>query len=225
MIAIIPARGGSKGLPGKNIKKINGLPLIGYSIKAAQESNLISRIIVSTDDEQIAMISRELGAEVPGLRPADLAQDDSKAIDVYRYTIKLLEEKDSSVVSNVIILQPTSPLRTVEDIDKAIRLFELKEAYSVISMCEADKPIEWAKEISSEGIVKQTITQSNENRQEYSKKFYPNGAVFVFSREAIESGEYYSSNTFGYVMERKRSLDIDDQFDFDLAKLIIENKL
>lgn len=123
MIAIIPARGGSKGLPGKNIKELNGKPLIAYTIECALQSKYIDHVVVSTDDPKIAAISIKYGAEVPFLRPACLATDTSMAVDNYIYTIKRLTELYNITIDSFLVLQPTSPLRQVEDIDGAVSLF------------------------------------------------------------------------------------------------------
>src|SRR5699024_5514424 len=140
MIAIIPARGGSKGLPGKNIRLLNGKPLISYTIIEALNSEKISRVIVSTDDTQIAEIAIQYGAEVPFLRPDYLSTDTSKAIDNYTYTIERLNDEGVNLapINNFVVLQPTSPLRTRNDIDKAINLFYEKKADSVISVNKSE---------------------------------------------------------------------------------------
>ena len=128
MVAIIPARGGSKGLPGKNIKNLNGKPLIEWTIEAALKSKCIDKVVISTDDTNIASISENAGATVPFLRPQDLATDHSLAIDVYLYTIDKLIENTSKKYSSFIVLQPTSPLRNSDDIDNAVELFNVKKA-------------------------------------------------------------------------------------------------
>src|SRR5690606_22892236 len=149
--AIIPARGGSKGLPGKNVKLLNGKPMIAYTIEAALNSKSISRVIVSTDDIAIAEVAKSYGAEVPFMRPVDLATDDAKSIDVYTYTIKRLEKEEDILIREIIVLQPTSPFRTAQHIDEAIELYLEKKADSVISYCNEHHPIFWHKYIKEDG--------------------------------------------------------------------------
>ena len=141
MIAIIPARGGSKGLPGKNIRPLNGKPLIAYAIEAALKAKNIDRVIISTDDEEIAKIAVEYGAELPFMRPEFLASDTAQAVDNYIYTIGRLEEESGEKIDAFVVLQPTSPLRIAEDVDGAVDLFLQKDADSVISYTPEAHPV------------------------------------------------------------------------------------
>ncbi|HEY3388546.1 MAG TPA: sugar phosphate nucleotidyltransferase [Prolixibacteraceae bacterium] len=226
MIAIIPARGGSKGLPNKNIKYLAGKPLIAYTIEAAKESKYIDRIIISTDSEEIGVISESYGAEVPFLRPGFLACDDSKAIDAYIYTIELLKNKYNTDIKEFIVLQPTSPLRTTDDIDSAIKLFIDTKPDSVISFCEANHPPIWAKKIADKKVTDYfNESAENKNRQEHENAFIPNGAIFIFNYQFLKKQEgYYSDKTVPYIMPAERSVDIDSLVDFEYAEyLIIKN--
>lgn len=225
VIAIIPARGGSKGLPGKNIKAINGKPLIWYTINAAKKSKFIGKIIVSTDDDGIANISKSFRAEIPFMRPKELARDDSLAIDNYIYTINKLNEGFKYCIEEFIVLQPTSPLRTSLDIDNAVKIFKEKKADSVISVSEAIHPPIWAKRIDSKGILMNyfDIKIGNKNRQEIEKAYMPNGAIFVFKYSLIkEKYSYYSDKTYPYVMPLERSIDIDSKLDFEFAEYLMK---
>ncbi len=145
MLAIIPARGGSKGLPNKNIRMLAEKPLIAYTIEAARQSRHVDRVVVSTNDQEIASISRSYQAEIPFLRPEALAGDDARAIDTYTYTIEKLNKGEGRAYEECIVLLPTSPLRTADDIDQAIELYHNKNADSVISVSEAVHPPTWAK--------------------------------------------------------------------------------
>lgn len=226
MIAIIPARGGSKGLPNKNIKYLAGKPLIAYTIEAAKKSKYIDRIIISTDSEEIGLVAESYGAEVPFLRPRHLASDDSKAIDTYFYTIELLKKEYDLAITDFIVLQPTSPLRTSDDIDSAIKLFRENKADSVISFCEASHPPIWAKKIRDQRVSDYfNETSGNKNRQEHENAFIPNGAIFIFNYQFLKTkGSYYSDNTIPYIMPIERSVDIDTLVDFEYAEyLIIKN--
>lgn len=226
MLAIIPARGGSKGLPGKNIKELAGQPLISYAIETAKKSKYITRIIISTDDYEIAKIARQYDGEVPFMRPKELATDTAKAIDTYLYTIDELNKNSSELIEEFIVLQPTSPLRSTGDIDGAIEMFKKNRADSVISVVEAEHPPNWYKKITTEGKLKNYFEINNNlNRQEYEKTYIPNGAIFIFRYSILkEKKSYYTDNTYPYIMTRENSIDIDDLLDFKLAETLISNK-
>ena len=159
ILGIVPARKGSKGLPGKNIKLLDGKPLIGYTIDAAKASKYINRLVLTTDDDKIALIGREFGIEIPFMRPAELAEDTSRAIDAYLYTLKRLKSESNYEPDMIVILQPTSPLRTTEDIDNSIKIMIEKNADSVISMCELEHPIERARVIKNDGRIENYLRQ------------------------------------------------------------------
>lgn len=221
MIALIPARGGSKGLPGKNIKKLNGKPLIGYAIEAALKVAGISRVIVNTDDEEIAEVAKRYGAEVPYLRPSHLASDTANAIDVYLHFIEYLE-KNSYDVNSLVILQPTSPLRTETHIEEAIALFQQKKADSVISFTREQHPVFWHKNIDEEGRILPIFDKEYvANRQEIPVTHYPNGAIFIFDIAFLKKKKYYSDKTYGYIMSHKSSVDIDTLEDFEYAEYLL----
>ncbi len=222
MLAIIPARGGSKGIPGKNIKLLAGVPLINYTIKAAREAGIFSRIVVSTDSEEIAKVAREAGAEIPFLRPAQLATDDSPAIETYLFTLNNLESKSSVSIDEVAILQPTTPLRSSFDIQEAYRLFTERDAESVISYTKELHPVTWHKYVT-ENLKFEDIFEPNNlaNRQAVKPSYYPNGAIFIFKKEILQKRKYYSENSFAYIMPRERSVDIDDVLDFEYAEFLL----
>lgn len=222
MIAIIPARGGSKGLPGKNIMDLCGKPIIAYTIQAALSSKYITDVFVSTDDEEIYNIGLAYGAKDTFLRPKELASDSSLAIDNYIYTLNRLNKEYGFNVDKFIVLQPTSPLRRVEDIDQAIELFESSHADSVISYCEEHHPINWHKYIDESGKLESIFSDTLNNRQDERISYYPNGAIFVFNYSLIKSGKYYSDNTYPYLMPRNRSIDIDTLEDFEYTKFLME---
>lgn len=227
MLAIIPARGGSKGLPGKNIKELNGKPLIWYTINAAQQSKQVDRIILSTDDKKIAKVSKGYDVEIPFMRPKKLATDSTLAIDNYIYTIERLNHEFDYNYQEFVVLQPTSPLRNAEDIDKAIQLFKEKNTDSVISVCEAVHPPLWSKKIDRKGVLRSyfNIEIENKNRQELEKAYMPNGAVFVFKLSFIkEKYTYYSDKTYPYIMPKERSIDIDDYLDFEFAEFLMRKR-
>jgi len=224
MIAIIPARGGSKGLPGKNIKLLNGKPLIAYTIEAALKAKEVDRVIVSTDDEEIANVSLLYGAEVPFLRPAYLATDSAMAVDNYIYTVERLTVESGEEINEFVVLQPTSPLRISDDIDNAIRIFHSKDADSVISYTQEQHPVSWHKYVNSDGSFEDIFDPNISNRQTLRASYYPNGAVYVFKFAMIKERKYYTDKSYAYVMPRERSVDIDYLMDFKYAEFLLTQK-
>ena len=227
MIAIIPARGGSKGLPGKNIKPLHGVPLICHSIQAALKAKSISRVIVSTDDDEIANIARVCGAEVPFMRPLELAADKSMVMDAYFYTIDRLANESNEVIESFVALLPTVPLRLPKDIDNTVSVFVSNRADSVISVTEAVVPVQWYRKISNNGVLSDYLPEFNAviNRQELEQMYIPNGAVYVFRTERLrETRQYYMNKTYPYIMPRGRSADIDEQLDFEWAEFLMQKE-
>lgn len=226
LLAIIPARGGSKGLPGKNIKILHGKPLIAYTIEEAKKSKYINEIHVSSDDHEILAVAESLGIKTKFVRPKILATDTSAAIDTYLFCIEEYKTQYNLLFDAVVILQPTSPLRTVEDIDACIELFIKKNADSIISYTEENHPIFWNKYIDNEGkilpIFKEVIDVKN--RQNYTKTYYPNGSVYVFKIDLLNKRQYFSDKTFAYIMPRNRSVDIDTMEDFEYIEFLMSRK-
>ncbi|MDP3265885.1 MAG: acylneuraminate cytidylyltransferase family protein [Sulfuricurvum sp.] len=217
MVAIIPARGGSKGLPGKNIKDLLGKPMIAYTIEEALKSKYITDIIISTDCKEIEEVAIKYGAKSLFLRPEYLASDTAKVIDNYIYTIDRLNSEFGYKITNFVVLQPTSPLRTIEDIDGAVKLFKEKNADSVVSYTEEYHPIEWHRYIADDGKFENIFEEKLLNRQDIKKSYFPNGAVFVFNYDLIKQNKYYSKNSYAYIMPRSRSIDVDTIDDFELV--------
>lgn len=225
MIAIIPARGGSRGLPRKNIKNLCGKPIISYTIDAAKKSRHISDVIISTDDQEISEIALANGATCPFLRPKQLATDSALAIDNYNFTIEKLNIEYGYDIKNFIVLQPTSPLRITEDIDNSISLFIDKNADSVISYTEESHPVIWHKYIDEKGSFENIFDETFANRQDNRISYYPNGAIMVFKFDLIKSGQYYSDKSYAYIMPKNRSIDIDCIDDFKYAEYLLGNKI
>jgi CMP-N,N'-diacetyllegionaminic acid synthase len=224
MLALIPARGGSKGLPGKNIRPLLGKPLMAYSIEAALKAASVSRVIVSTDTEDIAEVARACGAEVPFLRPAELATDTALALDNYVYTLNRLSSEGGAKIEELIVLLPTTPLRNAADIDAAIALFRSKQADSVISYFEAPHPVQWYRFIDDAGVIRSVFPEGDRlaNRQKERIAYLPNGAIYIFKSDLlIKQQTYYSDRTFPYIMPAERSVDIDNLFDFELAEFLL----
>ena len=224
MISIIPARGGSKGLPGKNILPLCGKPMIAYTIEAAKQSKYIDRVIVSTDDQKIAEIALQYGAEVPFLRPDFLASDTAQAVDNYIYTIERLSKEWNTHIEEFVVLQPTSPLRIAEDIDGAIEMFMEKQADSVISYTPEAHPVRWHKYLDENNAFVDIFDTTIANRQDLKTSYYPNGAVYVFRFSMIKERKYYTDKSYGFVMPRVRSVDIDYKEDFDYVEFLMSRR-
>ncbi|XGC82257.1 cytidylyltransferase domain-containing protein [Bdellovibrio bacteriovorus] len=220
MLVIIPAREGSKALPGKNIKPLGGVPLIAHTIKAALASKHVTRVIVSTDSQEIYDISLKYGAHPSFLRPKHLATDDSKVVDTYLYTVDRLQNETNEHIEQIVVLQPTSPLRTSADIDNAIELFKQNKSDSVISYTEEHHPILWHKYVRSDLTLESIFPDLLENRQSLRKSYYPNGAVYIFKMDLLRKRKYSSENTHVYIMPRSRSIDIDTIEDFEYADFL-----
>ncbi|MDY0129034.1 MAG: acylneuraminate cytidylyltransferase family protein [Methanosarcina vacuolata] len=221
IIAIIPARGGSKGVPQKNIRNLAEKPLIAYSIEAGTASKYIDMVAVSTEDQEITTISEKYGAEVVK-RPDSLAQDDSPTIDAVFHVIESLNIQNEKLTI-VVLLQPTSPLRNSQDIDSAIKLFLINDCDSVISVSEYQHSPYWAYKIDDKYL--KPLFDNNYlkmRRQDLPKSYMPNGAIYISTVGFLqECKSFNSSRTLPYMMPAIRSVDIDTEFDFILAESII----
>lgn len=222
ILAIIPARGGSKGLPKKNIRLLNNKPMIAYTIHAALHSRFINQIIVSTDDPDIADITKKNGAEVLN-RPSELATDNASTIDVVLHCLSILEEQNR-LPDYVILLQPTSPLRTVNDIDDSITLLSLGNGDAVISVRENEHPPYWSCIIENQ-LLKPAFGEQylRIRRQEIPLTYTPNGAIYIATPDHIKQNRnFYGERTLPFVMPKERSVDIDSEIDFILADAIMK---
>jgi len=224
IFAIITARGGSKGLPRKNVKMLCGKPLIAWTIEQANKSKYVDDVIVSTDDKEIAKIANEYAAEVPFLRPEKVSLDTSKSIDVVLHAIEWLQDNDRQY-DLLVMLQPTSPLRLAQDIDGAIELLLRKKAESVVSVCPSEHPMGWTNVLSKNGSMRSFLKKDlvNSIRQELPQSYSLNGAVYVSFCDILkEKLSFIHEGTFAYIMPRVRSVDIDDEYDFKLAEFIMK---
>ncbi len=227
MIAIIPARSGSQGLRNKNILRINSIPLIAHTIKAALKSKLTKEVIVMTDSKKIANISKKYGASVPFLRPKKLSTSKSMVMDTYIYCIDKINSKSKNNIQNFVALLPTSPLRLAEDIDNAIKIFKKEKASSVISVCKQHKPIEWSLVKKKNYKFSPLFNKKSNilNRDEYIDTIIPNGSIYVFNFSKLKKyRKYYFSDSRYYLMPKNRSIDIDDYYDFIHAEKLLEIK-
>jgi CMP-N,N'-diacetyllegionaminic acid synthase len=227
MLAIIPARKGSKGLPGKNIKLLNGLPLIIHTINAAKKSKKVSRIIISSDDDKVIELCKNIkGVDIPFKRPQYLAKDRSILTDTLFHLFKWMLKNEGNEPKHFCVLQPTSPLRLAKDIDGAINLFHKEKADAVLSVYET-RPLFFNLSKKKQLIsITNDISKHMLARQKVKEGVLQNGAVHVFNAKKLkEIKNYYSKKTYGYKMSINRSVDIDTKFDFFMAEQIMKHRL
>lgn len=224
ILAIIPARSGSKGLKDKNIKELNGKPMIAYTIEAALKSEVFADVIVSTDSQKYAEIATKYGAEVPFLRPDSLSTDEATTNNVVVYTLEKLRELEREY-DYFMILQPTSPLRTSENIIESVQLLFEKQAISIVSVCESESTPLYMntlkEDLSLDGFLPNGIKT---RRQELPKYYRLNGAIYICQAEYyLKHGDLYNKESYAYIMNRRNSVDIDDELDFIMAECIIKS--
>lgn len=232
ILGIIPARGGSKSIPRKNIKDLGGKPLIAWAIEAGKESSVLDRLIVSTDDSEIAAVGREWGVEVPFMRPAELAEDKTPTLPVLQHAVQWLKEQERYYPDAVILLQPTAPLRQAQHIREAVELFQSSNADSLVSVVEIPGHFSpyWAEVVRDDGwaelFLGQPIRTRITRRQDFPKKTYAhNGAIYIFKTDLlfdVEEPSLYGERVKLYPMEEKVSVNIDSPEDWQLAEIAIE---
>jgi len=217
---LIPARGGSKGLPGKNLALVGGIPLVGRAVRVARQvaAGLPgSRVVCSTDDPAIAEAAQEWGAEVPFVRPDDLATDDARSLDVVRHALRALDEEFEVVV----LLQPTSPLTEPKDILGSLELFRMT-GEPVVSVCRAEHPGEWHRRMDLAGRLSAVLPISSaERRQKVAPTYRPNGAVYVASPAQVRGEGFWTAETRGFIMPTERSVDVDTAADLEVARALL----
>jgi CMP-N,N'-diacetyllegionaminic acid synthase len=221
VLGIIPARGGSQGVKNKNIKPLNGKPLIEYSIDAAADSKLYT-FIVSTDDVKIKEVAENANALVPFLRPNELASDTAKSIDVAVHALEIMENMNKTTYDAIMLLQPTAPFRTSADIDACIDLMEKNpSADSVISVVDVNAHHPARMKYLEDGwLIDPDFCEKyeNQNRQELRPMFLRNGAIYLTKRDTLLNKSYKGNRCLAYEMEEVRSVNIDTMFDFELAE-------
>ena len=222
ILAVITARGGSKGLTRKNILDLAGMPLIAWTIKAAKESRFISRVILSSDDDEIIEVAKQYDCEVPFKRPSNLATDDATSVEVLLHAIDKFPNYEF-----VALLQPTSPLRTAADIDAAFDLMMTSRAKSCVSVCETSKTPYWMYKLSEDGVLEKLLPSPEriDNRQAAPTTFELNGALYIIDTKLLcKKKSLIPENTIPYLMDRSRSVDIDCQSDLDLCKTYLKEE-
>ncbi|GAA5132120.1 cytidylyltransferase domain-containing protein [Thalassotalea piscium] len=228
ILAIIPARAGSKRLPGKNSKQLCGKPLVQWTMEAAQQCQEIDEIIVSTDCENIAAIAQKCGLPVPFLRPKEIAGDTATANDVVKHTVDYYKKK-GRVFDYILWLQPTSPLRSSNNIKEAIERLKEKSADGVISVCECDHSPMWSNTLDEDGSMTSfvsTFVKKNPRSQALPTFYRLNGAIYITKVDKLLAQEtfFLEEKLFAYVMDREASIDIDHHLDFKLAEFLLTER-
>lgn len=217
VLAIIPARGGSKGVPRKNIRELGGKPLIAWTIEEAKKSKYIDRLILSSDDQEIIEVAKSFGCEVPFVRPAELALDETPGIEPVLHAIEMLPGYDI-----VVLLQATSPFRKVEDIDGCIRHCMDSDATATVSVTEVEQNPYWMYTIDTAGKMAPLILKDTfyTRRQDLPAVYILNGAIYVARSEWLcKQKTFMAEKTLGFVMPQDRSTDIDTEFDLTMLNL------
>jgi len=219
VLGVIIARGGSKGLPGKNVADLGGKPMIAWSVEAGKGSRYIDRLVLSSDDRAIIDAAKEYGCEVPFVRDPALADDFTGGTDVVIDAVKKLPGYDY-----VVLLQATSPLRSAEDVDGCLDRLIASGAPSCLSVTALEKPVEWLMRVNEHGRLDRLVEgEHTDRRQDAQVAFAPNGAVYAAKTDwLLETGTFYSEDTAAYEMPRERSVDIDTELDLAIAAAIIE---
>jgi len=228
ILGLITARGGSKGIPGKNIYPLAGKPLLSYTSEAAEQSKLLTKVVLSTDSPEIAEVGKRSGLDVPFLRPDKYSQDDTPSIDVVLHALDWLGEKENWIPDAVVLLQPTSPLRMAWHIDEGIELFWQHDGSTVVSVVKVPHRyspynVQRMENGMLEDFWNEEVSFNRYRRQDLPELYARNGpAVLITKPEVlIESKSFYSENVVPYIMDDKYSLDIDDMFDLQLAELML----
>lgn len=236
VLAVIPARGGSKGIKNKNIALLCGKPLIAYSIEAARMSRYVDEVLVTTDSMEIAECAKKHGAYVPFLRPSELASDTARTIDavfhvvnwIKDHAVKDTDSQDPFVESKdydiLVLLQPTSPLRTVDQIDGALEWFEEHEEQALASVSPVEQHPILMRTIKEDGTVQKLLQGSSTiRRQEMPSYYYVNGSIYINRMEEITAETSFNDNPLAYVMPRENSVDIDEAKDLYLAEYLLRS--
>jgi len=227
ILAVIPARGGSKEVPKKNIKKLAGRPLISYTIDVALNARTLDKVIVSTDDRRIAKIAKASGVSVPFMRPRYLAQNTATMESVAQHAVEMIEKLAGCKVDIIVLLQPTSPLRIATDIDRGVRKILASKADSVVGVCKLEYLCQpyLIKSLKGDRIYPYLISKRiYHRRQEMPNLYRLNGALYVVRRDTLmKKGTFFGKDVRALIMDYTRSIDIDTKLDFKLAEFILKN--
>jgi CMP-N-acetylneuraminic acid synthetase len=222
IVAIIPARGGSKGIPRKNVKELNGKPLIGHILETALNVEEIDRVIVSTEDPEIQVVSKKFGAEVPFIRPLELAGDEVGTLPVLQHAVSYLEEKEGYKPDIIVLLYATSPLLSHSRISEAVRLIKEENFDSVISVIE-DRGHYWRE---NQGKCERFYPKNPKNRQFTKPLFKENGAIYITKRDILMEKNEIVNGSIGFlVMEQRETVDIDELSDFEMVEIMMNKRV
>ena len=226
-IAIIPARSGSKGLRDKNVRLMCGRPLLAYTIEAAFESEQFDEVMVSTDSDRYAEIAKAYGAQVPFLRDPKTSGDTANSWDVVDEVLTQYRERYGKVFDTFCLLQPTSPLRDRQDIKAAYQLFYQKASFAVVSVCEAEHSPLWCGYLPESQELVNFVDRKGIMQRQAGEKFYRlNGAIYLVDVKRFSQDRFlYQEGSFAYIMEQKKSIDIDTEIDFQYAELLMKSML
>lgn len=226
VLCLMLARGGSKGVPNKNIKLLNDKPLIYYTIQSVKEAKIFDKFILSTDSSEIGDIAINYGVEVPFLRPDKLSSDNSLFYDAIIHALKWVEKNDKKY-DLVQYVYPTTPLKIKDDYLNGLQLFQEKNADMVISVCEDHHTPFWSNSLPENNSLRDFIpTKYHKNRQDLPRTYRINGCIFIAKWDVFyEKKDWFKQNTYAYIMPEERSVDIDTPFDFELAELYLKRKL
>ncbi|MEJ5038297.1 acylneuraminate cytidylyltransferase family protein [Acinetobacter johnsonii] len=223
--ALIPARGGSKRLPRKNVKLLGDKPLISWSIEAAKASKYIDKVVVSTDNEEIKQVSEQYGAEVPFLRPEHLSNDHASSFDVIKHAIVYLGLDQTNEL--IVLLQPTSPLRLVSELDTALEFFITKNAKGIVSISETEHSPMWSNTLPENGCMSDFIRPEVQGKrsQDLPKFFRLNGSIYIYETlSLLEQGKiFFNESVYGFETSSETSVDIDTALDFKIAETILRD--
>jgi len=222
-LCIIPARGGSKSIPNKNVVDLNGRPLISYAIEAAKNSNVFDKVMVDTDSRKIAEVAKRYGAEVPFYRPKRLATDSSLVADALAHALKKIIKKGKKY-DYVCLVQVTTPLMVLEDFQNMVSILENKKARMVVSVAKTPCNIKWVQTLSKTGSMEKFGKGIwNTRRQQFEQTYILNGAIYLGEWNIFYNKEtYYSKDTYAYIMPQNRSVDIDCRFDLEFMEYLIK---
>ena len=228
ILGVIPARGGSKSVPRKNITPLFGRPLIAYTIAAAQQSKTLTHFLLSSDDDEIIAVAKKYGAPVPFIRPADLATDQAPTLPVVQHAVHFMEKQEEIRIDYVVLLQPTTPMRTAEDIDAVIEKLVSTGADSVVSVCDVDAyhPARM-RQIIDDQLVELPIREPKEmaRRQDLAPVYIRNGAVYAVKRDlVIEGNSMIGTVSRPYVMPVEQSVNIDSLLDLLMAQHLMREE-
>lgn len=230
VLYLITARGGSKGVPNKNIRLVGGLPLIAYKIIAAQKSNVDKRIIVSTDSDKIADVAIQYGAEVPFMRPEYLASDTAGSMDVVMHAVQWIEENDKSKYDYICLLEPSSPFATSKDLDAAIQLILQKKADTLLGMEEAGITRNFIHPLDDRGglsfFYNEIKRLTSVRRQDQVPEYTMNGCMYIAKWDYFKENKlFHSDDSVPYIMPAEKSVEIDSMIDYEFACFLVEKGL